>query len=138
MNTYVFKVIVFCVCDLLIFLQNRLNMNRIPFSFPRSTYSTCRLRVYALAFTRYCLTSNYCSSHYILLLPPLTCKAYPIGMLLHDHCAIYAPPPADPSPFYAIHRTILVTPISCKGQSTLSPLALLVSLCPGPQEPLPD
>jgi len=28
----------------------------------------------------------------ILLLPPPTCKAYPIATLLHDHCAIYAPP----------------------------------------------
>jgi len=26
-----------------------------------------------------------------LLFPP-TCKAYPIAIRLHDHCAIYAPP----------------------------------------------
>jgi len=28
----------------------------------------------------------------ILLLPPPPCKAYPIAILLHDYCAIYAPP----------------------------------------------
>jgi len=29
--------------------------------------------------------------------PPLpTCKAYPIAILLHDHCAIYAPPTDPP------------------------------------------
>jgi len=33
----------------------------------------------------------------ILRLPPPTCKAYPIALLLHDHCAIYPPPPTDPS-----------------------------------------
>jgi len=49
----------------------------------------------------------------ILLLPPYTCKAYPIAILLHDHCATYAPP-TDPS-FYAIHHTILTVAISCKG-----------------------
>ena len=32
----------------------------------------------------------------ILISPPPTCKAYPIATLLHDHCAIYAPP-TDPS-----------------------------------------
>ena len=29
----------------------------------------------------------------ILLLPHPSCKAYPIAILLHDHCGIYAPPP---------------------------------------------
>jgi len=28
----------------------------------------------------------------LLLPPPPTCKAYPIAILLHDHCAIYARP----------------------------------------------
>jgi len=27
--------------------------------------------------------------------PPPTCEAYPIAILLHDHCEIYAPP-TDP------------------------------------------
>jgi len=52
----------------------------------------------------------------ILVLLPPTCKAYPIAILLHDYCAIY-----DPSPtplLYAIHHTILVMTISCKGQDT--------------------
>ena len=32
----------------------------------------------------------------ILVLPPLTCKACPIAVLLRDHCALYAPPPTPP------------------------------------------
>jgi len=32
----------------------------------------------------------------ILVLASLTCKAYPIAILLHDHCAIYTPPPTPP------------------------------------------
>jgi len=32
----------------------------------------------------------------IRLLPPPICKAYPIVILLHDHCAIYAPPQPPP------------------------------------------
>ena len=31
-----------------------------------------------------------------LSLPTTTCKAYPIAIPLHDHCAIYAPPPTPP------------------------------------------
>ena len=46
------------------------------------------------------------------------CKAYPIAILLHDHCAIEAPPPTPPS-LYAIHHTILVMAISWKGQVTV-------------------
>jgi len=45
--------------------------------------------------------------------PPI-CKAYRIALLLHDDCAIHAPPPTPP--VYAIHHTILVMAISCKGQ----------------------
>jgi len=29
----------------------------------------------------------------ILCMPPATCKVYPIAILLHNHCTIYAPPP---------------------------------------------
>ena len=32
----------------------------------------------------------------ILLLPPPTCNAYPIIILSHAHCSIYAPPPTPP------------------------------------------
>ena len=35
----------------------------------------------------------------ILLMPPSTCKAYLITILLHDHCATYAPPPPTPTPY---------------------------------------
>jgi len=50
----------------------------------------------------------------IFLLPPPTCKAYPIAILLHDHCAIYARPLTPP--IFALHHAILVMAISCKGQ----------------------
>jgi len=53
----------------------------------------------------------------ILVLPPLTCKAYLIAILLHDHCAVYA---LIQSPLlYGIHHTILVMAISCEGQLVL-------------------
>jgi len=39
----------------------------------------------------------------ILLLPSPTCKAYPIAILLHDHCAICALPPT--ALLYAIYHT---------------------------------
>jgi len=51
----------------------------------------------------------------ILLWPPPHCKAYPIVMLMHGHCAVYAPPPTTPFLCY-IHHTILVMAISCKSQ----------------------
>jgi len=52
----------------------------------------------------------------ILLLPPPPTKAYPIAILLHDHCAIHARPLTPP--VYAIHHTIFVMAISCKGQTS--------------------
>jgi len=83
-----------------------------------STYApTCSYTYLALpwslAFTRYCFTSKlYCGSPSFFYCPPPTCKAYPIAILLHDHCAINAPP-ATP-PLNAIHHTIWVMAISCK------------------------
>jgi len=52
----------------------------------------------------------------IALYSPPTCKAYAIAILLHAHCAIYAHPPTPDC--YAIHHTILVMAMSCKGQPT--------------------
>jgi len=47
-------------------------------------------------------------------IPPPTCIARTIAILLHVHCAIYD---ALPTPLvYAIHHTILPMAISCKGQ----------------------
>jgi len=72
---------------------------------------------YGLAFTRCCFASKlYCGSQSSYCCPPPTCKAYPIAILLHDHCAIYALPPTPRQ--YAIHDTILLMAISCKGQAT--------------------
>jgi len=65
-----------------------------------------------LAFTRYCFTLLWESI--IRFLPPTTCKAYPIAILLHDVCAIYAAPSTPP--LYGIYHTILVVVISCEGQ----------------------
>jgi len=50
----------------------------------------------------------------ILLLPTPTCIARTIAMLLHVYCAIYEAPPTHL--LYAMHTTILVMAISCKGQ----------------------
>jgi len=54
----------------------------------------------------------------ILLLPPPTCNAWPVAILLHAlACAIYAPQPT-PS-LYAIYHTILAITISCEGQTRI-------------------
>jgi len=74
-----------------------------------------------LDFTRYCFTSKlYCGSQSSIYPPPHTHKAYPIVILLHNYCATYAPP-LTPS-VYAIHHTILVIAISCKGQDQTTPV----------------
>jgi len=71
---------------------------------------------YALAFTKYCFTSKlFCGSHWSLYPSPTpTCKAYPVAILLHGHCAIYAPPLT--LLLYGIHHTVLVMAISCGGK----------------------
>jgi len=56
--------------------------------------------------------------HHPCIAPP-TCRAYPIAILLHDYCAIYDPPPTPL--LYAIHHTILVMAMSCKGPPTNHP-----------------
>jgi len=50
----------------------------------------------------------------ILLLPPPTCTARTIAILVHVYCAMYDAPPTPL--WYAINPTILVMTISCKGQ----------------------
>ena len=52
----------------------------------------------------------------IRLLPPPTCIALTIAILLHVHCALYDAPPIPL--VYAIHHTILGLAMSCKGQLT--------------------
>ena len=51
--------------------------------------------------------------------PPPARIAHTIALLLHDYCALYDPP-STPL-LYAIHHTILVMPISSKGQQTGRP-----------------
>jgi len=58
------------------------------------------------------LQSSIVGVNHPCIAPP-TCKAYPIALLLHDHCAIYVSPLT--LLFYAIHHTILMMATSCKG-----------------------
>jgi len=51
---------------------------------------------YKLAFTRYCSTSRLVHESTILLLPPPTCIACTIAILVHGYCAIYDAPPPHP------------------------------------------
>ena len=58
--------------------------------------------------------------------PPPTCKAFPIAVLLHDYCAIYAPPPTPP--FYAKHHILLAMAMSWKSQFVLRNLVVAALL----------
>ena len=62
----------------------------------------------------------------LLLLPPLTCIARIIAILLHIYCAIYDAP-LTPR-LYAIHNTILVMAISGKGQISPTPCITVAGL----------
>ena len=77
------------------------------------TYTLCALWVglYKILF----YTKAFVHESIILLLPPPTCIACTIAILLHIYCAIYDAPPTPL--LYAIHYTILATAISCKGQA---------------------
>jgi len=65
--------------------------------------------------------------------PPPICIALTIAILLHVHCAHYDTPPPIPL-LYAIHHTILVMAISCKGRvwtaRLLTPVWYLASYPP--------
>jgi len=54
----------------------------------------------------------------ILLLPPPTCIARTIAIILHVYCTIFDPLPIPR--LYAIHHTILFMAISCKAKSRVS------------------
>ena len=56
----------------------------------------------------------------ICVLPPPTCIARTIAILLHVYSAVYDAPP-NPV-LYAIHHTVLAMAISCKGQARYVPL----------------
>jgi len=47
-------------------------------------------------------------------LPPSSCAAHTVAILLQYYCALYNAPPT--ALLYAIHHTILLMAISCKGQ----------------------
>jgi len=84
-----------------------------------SHVSSVLLQSLTLAFIRYCFTSKLnCGSQSSLYCPP-TCKAYPILQYYCTTIAQHTPPPTD-APLYAIHHTILVIAISCKGQPSLA------------------
>jgi len=62
----------------------------------------------------------------ICVLPPSTCIARSIAILLHVYCPIYVRRPLDPPVVYAIHHTILVMAISCKGRTALYGVACVL------------
>ena len=66
----------------------------------------------------------------VLLFFRSTCIAHTVAILLQDYWAIYEPP--STSLLHAIHHTILVITISCKGQPTgrPSPASLRADLAP--------
>ena len=72
--------------------------------------SSSRLSLYKILFhfkaVLWSISSFYCY--------PPACNAYNIAILSHAHCTIHVPPPT--LPLYAIHHTILMMAISCKGQ----------------------
>jgi len=107
-------------------------MNRIPYVLLRSAYSTCRggsgmktrgcrdgvsfLRRMALplAFTRYCSTLNlYCGGQSSFYCPPHLQSLPYCNATTRPLRNIRSSPT---SPVNAIHHTILVMAISCKGQ----------------------
>ena len=69
-----------------------------------------------MAFTRYCFTLQLLFRNQSV--PAHTCTARTIAILLHVFCARYDAS-TRPPPFYAIHYTILVIAISCRGQLTM-------------------
>jgi len=65
-----------------------------------------------------------------------TCNVHTIAILVHDYCTIHDSPP-DPPLVYAIHHTILIMAISCKGQlvpnyEPLSCISMLRTTTPTP------
>jgi len=126
--------------------QNRLNRNRIPYSFPRSAYSPCKTPTLALAptcscvppseqhhtllhahslprllaFTRYCSTSKlYCGS-----LSSFYCFPQPATPTLSQY---YRTTVAQYTPPYRPPRFMSYTTrywISCKGQLGYNPKVL--------------
>jgi len=60
-----------------------------------------------LGFTRYLFSLKLFVHESIIRVLPPNCIAHIVGILLHDHCALYDPPPPTPSPLlFAIHHTI--------------------------------
>jgi len=60
------------------------------------------------------LLQRFCARANHHLSAPPTCNTHTVAIVLHDCCAGYAPPPTHL--VIAIHHTILVMAILCKGQ----------------------
>jgi len=58
---------------------------------------------------------RFCKQANQVITPLPTCKAHNIAIVLHNYCARYAPPPT--LGLHALHNTILVMAILCKGQA---------------------
>jgi len=68
-------------------------------------------------YKRFVHFESFVHESIVLLFLPPTCIAHTVAILLHDYRAIYDPP--STSLLYAIHHTMLVIIISCKGQRGL-------------------
>ena len=56
---------------------------------------------------------GFCGRTNLHCIAPPICKAHTVAIVMHDHCARYAPLPI--LPVYVIHHTILVMAILCEG-----------------------
>jgi len=87
-------------------------VDSIPATRPSAAYSCSILAFTRDSFTSRLLCTNQPSVH---SLPPPTCIAHPGAIRFHNYWTVY-----DfllTSRLYAIHRTILIMAISCKGQA---------------------
>ena len=74
------------------------------------TYGLCSISMWRYLYICVCVSPYKILFHFkallweslILLLPRSPCKAYPVAILLHANCAIYAPPPTPPCVAYTI------------------------------------
>jgi len=71
------------------------------------------------------LLRGFCARITHPFIAPPTCIAHPGAILLHHYWAQYTTPPPT-SRVYAIHHTILLITISCKGQVVVVIVAVLL------------
>jgi len=90
----------------------------VPFSLPLPPVLRSSLGLYKIFF----YFESFVHESIVLSFSRPACIAHTVAILLHDYSAIYDPP--SNSLWYAIHHTILVITISCKGQLPTLPFGL--------------